>query len=259
MGNPDVFYEILTELLPDNGTTESEPNDQRQDATPFARDAITGFIAPAGDADWFRINPSTGTKQILRADLSAVPGMDLVLTVADELGRPIVRVDNAGVEAPQSLTGLGLSNAMYYLIVSEKTGKLSDTRHSYTLTKSFVPWQPGLEWEPNDTPATAQTIKVGESVDGYLAPKGDVDFYEFNVYQKSSVLIEVTGLINVRWKAELFDQDGRSLQVLTAAKPGEGISFERALTPGTYQLKLQGTDPGQNNVRDKYTLRIRAR
>ena len=259
MGNPDVFYEILTELLPDNGATESEPNDQRQDATPFVKDAITGFIAPAGDVDWFRINPATGTKQILRADLSAVPGMDLVLRVADELGKPLVRVDNAGMEAPESLTGLGLSNATYYLIVSEKTGKLSDTRHAYTLTKSLTPWQPGLEWEPNDTPETAQAVKVGESVDGYLAPKGDVDFYEFNVYQKSSILIDLTGLLNVRWSVELFNQDGRSIQSLAAAKPGEGVAFERVLETGTYQLKLEGTDPSQNNVRDKYTLRIRAR
>jgi hypothetical protein len=106
MGNPDVFYEILTQLLPDTGATESEPNDQRSDATPFTQDSITGFIAPAGDVDWYKITPATGTKQILRADLSPILGMDLVLTVADEMGKPLVRIDNSGVEAPEILTGL---------------------------------------------------------------------------------------------------------------------------------------------------------
>ena len=35
-GNPDVRYELLTELIPYSGASEFEPNDQRADATPLA-------------------------------------------------------------------------------------------------------------------------------------------------------------------------------------------------------------------------------
>ena len=259
MGNPDVFYELLNELRPYDGRTELEPNDQRQDATPFERDSLTGHIAPAGDVDWYRVNAATSPKQILRADLSAVPGMDLVLTVADEMGRTLLVVDNGGPGAPETLTGLGVTNATYYLIVSEKTGKASDIRHAYTLAKTLTPWQPGLEWEPNDSMETAQALKVGESVDGYLAPKGDVDFYEFNVYQKGIISFELTGVLNVRWSAELFDQDNRLISSMAAGKTGEALLLEKELDPGTCWIKLKAADPGQNNVRDKYSLRLKAR
>lgn len=259
MGNPEVGYEILSELRPYDGRTELEPNDQRTDATPFDRDWLTGHVAPAGDVDWYRVNAATGPKQILRAELSALPGLDLVLTVSDDLGAPLLVVDNGGKENPEVLTGIGAANATYYLVVSEKTGKAADDRNAYTLAKTLLPWQPGLEWEPNDSTATAQAFKVGESVDGYLAPKGDVDFYEFNVYQKGTVVFELTGLINVRWSAELFDQDNRLSHSLTAAKTGEPLSCDRDLDPGTYWLKLQAADLNQNNVRDKYTLRLGVR
>jgi hypothetical protein len=67
MGNPDAFFELLSELRPYDGRTELEPNDQRDDATAFEQDSITGHIAPAADADWFRVNAATSTKTILRA------------------------------------------------------------------------------------------------------------------------------------------------------------------------------------------------
>ena len=259
MGNPDVFYELLSELRPYDGRTELEPNDQRDDATAFDKESISGHIAPAGDADWYRVNAVTSTRTILRADLSAVPGLDLILTVTDDVGQPLLVVDNGIKETPEVLTGLGLSNATYYLVVTEKSGKAADPRSAYTLTKTLTPWQPGLEWEPNDSTATAQALKVGESVDGYLAPKGDVDFYMFNVYQKGDIVFDLTGVINVRWSAELYDQDNKPLLAQSAAKVGEPLSFDRELEPGTYWLKLKGADSNQNNVRDKYTLRLKAR
>ena len=259
MCSSDVFYELLSELRPYDGRTELEPNDQRDDATPFERDSLTGHIAPAGDADWYRVNADVSTRTILRADLSALPGLDLILTVTDELGQPLLVMDNGMKETPEVLTGIGMTNSTYYLVVTEKTGKAADIRNTYTLTKTLVPWQPGLEWEPNDSTATAQALKVGESVDGYLAPKGDVDFFEFNVYQKGTMVFDLTGVINVRWSAELYDQDNRVLASQLAAKMAEPLSFDKELDPGTYWLRLKGTDPGQNNVRDKYTLRLKAR
>lgn len=256
-GNADVPYELLTELLPYEGKAEFEPNDQRLDATPFERDSITGSIAQPGDVDWYRVAVAADGRQVLRADLSATPGMDLVLTAADELGNPIAVIDNMGKEQPEILTGLGVTNGTYYLMVSEKSGKAADGKHAYTLSKSLTPFQEGLEYEMSVSSRSPQAIKVGQSVDGYLAPKGDVDWYEFNVYQKGKVVFELTGVFNVRWGLTLYDQDNKPVQELLAKKPGESLSFDRELEAGTYSLRLKAEDPGQNNVRDKYTLRLR--
>lgn len=255
-GAADVGYELLTELLPYDGKTEFEPNDQRLDATP-AGAVISGQIGTAGDSDWYQLVVAEEGRKVLRADLSALAGADLTLTVADELGNPIVSVDGMGKELPEILTGLGVGQGTYYLIIGEKTGRFADPRREYTLSRSLDPWQEGLEYEMSLSSRAPQAVKLGESVDGYLAPKGDVDWYEFNVYQKGRVVVELTGVLNVRWGATLYDQDSRVLHDASAKKAGDPISFDQELEPGTYWLKLRAEEPGQDNVRDKYTLRLR--
>jgi hypothetical protein len=77
--------------------------------------------------------------------------------------------------------------------------------------------------------------------------------------QKGTVEFGLTGVINVRWSAELFDADNKQVFAQSAAKAGEPLSFSREFEPGTYWLRLKASDPGQNNVRDKYTLRLRGK
>jgi len=255
-GNPDAPYDLMTELLPYQGRTEFEPNDQRADATPFELDSIQGSIAPAGDQDWYKVSVPEG-RFLLRADLSGVPGMDMVMALKDSLGSDLSVIDNAGREQPEILTGWGVSKGDYYLVVSEKSGKKAGSRDPYTLTKKLIAWQAGLEWEPNDSTATVQSLKVGESVDGYFAPKGDIDWYEFNVYQKGVVELELTGVINVAATMTLFDQEYKELASASAAKPGDPVSLKRELDRGTYAVRLKPSDPAQNNVRDKYSFRVR--
>ncbi|MDD5657503.1 MAG: hypothetical protein PHF00_09655, partial [Elusimicrobia bacterium] len=116
MANAEVFYELLSELRPYDGRSELEPDDQRQDAVAFAGDSISGNVAPAGDEDWYRVDVASGARLLLRAEVSAVAGLDLVLAVRDELGAPLLTVDNAGQGAPEVLTGLGATSATYYLV-----------------------------------------------------------------------------------------------------------------------------------------------
>lgn len=258
-GNPDQPYEILTELIPYQGNAEFEPNDQRTDATPFEQDTMTGTIAPEGDVDWYKVSVKDEGKQLLRASVSGVDGLDLILTLCDALGTPLVTVDNMGRGQPEVLTGYGVTKGDYFIVISEKSGRKANPTQAYTLTKTLSPWQEGLEYETNDSTATAQPIKIGESVDGYLAPKGDLDWYQFNVYQKGTVLFELAGVPNVQFVATLYDQDYKELQTWTAPKLGESLSVEKDLDAGTYWLKLRGGDPMQNNVRDKYSLRLKAR
>lgn len=258
-GNHDVPYDLLTELLPYQGATEFEPNDQRSDATPLELDSISGAIAPAADQDWYTVTVASGTRQLLRAELSGLAGMDLALSLRDGLGNEVALVDNMGKEQPEIMTGWGLTGGDYHLVVSEKSGKRSDSRQSYSLGRKLIPHQPGLEWEPNNSSGTVQSLKVGDSVDGYFAPKGDEDWYEFNLYQKGVVVLELTGVINAAPALTLFDQEYAELGTVAAPKPGEPVSLERELDRGTYAVRLKPADAAQNNVRDKYSFRVRVR
>ena len=259
MGNPDVPYDLMTELLPYQGRNEFEPNDQRADATPLELESIQGLIAPPGDQDWYKLEVSTAAgKQLLRAELSGMPGMDLTLSLRDALGNEIVTVDNMGREQPETLTGYGAAASELYLVVAEKSGRRAEGRQGYTLAKKVIPWQAGLEWEPNDSTATVQSLKIGDSVDGYFAPKGDADWYEFNLYQRGTVELELTGVVNVSATVALFDQEYNQLGASAAPKPGEPVVLKKELDRGTYVVRLKAADALQNNVRDKYSLRVRA-
>ncbi len=258
-GNPDIPFDLMTELIPYQGGTEVEPNDQLSDATPFAGDSIQGTIFPAGDVDWYKVTVSTDAKFLLRAQLSGVPGLQLSLSLRDSTGRELTAASEPGSGRPQTLTGWGATQGDYYLVVSEKTGRKADQRDAYTLTKTLTPWQPGLEWEPNDSTATAQALKPGQSVDGYFAPRGDQDWYEFNLYQKATVELDLTGVTNVTPTVALFDQEYNPIALSSADAPGQGVQLTRALDPGTYDVRLMPADPAQNNVRDKYTFRVQAK
>ena len=258
-GNPDVPYDVLTELLPYRGATEFEPNDQRSDATPLGLESISGTITPAGDQDWYKVSVDTGVRQLLRVELSGLAGMDLSLSLRDDLGGEISLIDNMGKEQPEIMTGWGLTGGEYHLVVSEKSGKKSDSRQSYSLSHKLIPFQPGLEWEPNNSSGTVQAFKVGDSIDGYFAPKGDEDWYEFNLYQKGVVVLELTGVINVAPVATLFDQEYREIAAVSAARSGEPLALERELDRGTYVVRLKPGDGAQNNIRDKYSFRVRVK
>lgn len=257
--NSQVPYEILTELRSYTGESEFEPNDQRLDATPFTRESIEGNISPAGDADWYRVETDTSSRYILRADLSPLAGMDLKLELTDDIGNVLMTVNDRGREKPELLTGFGLSRREYYLVVSEVSGKGKDARRAYTLSKELVHYQAGLEYELNDSSSSAQSLRVGESMDGYIAPKGDVDWFQFNVYQKGMMVLEITGVRNVRYDLTLYDQDHQKIHAEVAPRPGAGLSFEKELEAGTYSVRLGAGHPSQNNVRDKYTMRVRVR
>lgn len=257
--NALAAYEILTELLPYGGKSEFEPNDQRQDATPFGQDAMSALLSPAGDEDWYRIEVPDDLKQVLRLNLSGPEGLDLVLELRDGFGAPLLVMDDSGRGRPEVLTGIGVAKGVYYLVVREKSGRREDGRTPYALTRTLTPHQPGLEYEVNDSTASAQAISVGDGVDGYLAPKGDRDYYQFNVYNRGPVLFEIAGVLNVGLSAALLDQDYEELGSWNAAKAGEALSFEASLDKGTYFLRLSAADPEQNNVRDKYSLRLKAR
>ncbi len=258
-GNVEVPFDLMTELLPYQGRTEFEPNNQRADATPFELDSIQGTVAPAADVDWYKVSVGTDSKFILRADATGVPGMELVLTLKDSFGNDLTTIDNGGRDQPQVLTGWGVTKGDYYLVVSERSGKKSDGHNSYTLSKKLIPSQAGLEWEPNDSTGTVQAIKIGESADGYFAPKGDQDWYEFNVYQKSVVELDLTGVINMIPTLTLFDQEYKELASASAAKSGEPVTLPRELDRGTYDVRLKPGDGAQNNVRDKYSFRVRVK
>jgi hypothetical protein len=255
-GNAEVPYDLMTELLPYQGRVEFEPNEQPAEATPVAGDSIQGAMSPAGDVDWYKVTTDSATKSVLRAELSGLPNANLILSVRDAFGNDLLVVDNMGKEQPEVLTGWGLPGGDAYIVVTEKDGRKADARRTYTLDKKLIPFQEGLEWEPNDSTRTVQAIKPGATVDGYLAPKGDQDWYEFNLYQKGVLRLEVSGVFNVAPELTLYDQEFTVVGTFKAGKVGLPAELTKEAEPGTYYVRVSAADAAQNNTRDKYSFRV---
>ena len=78
------------------------------------------------------------------------------------------------------------------------------------------------------------------------------------VHTLSKGVVVLTGVINVAAALTLYDQEYNELAA-AASKTGEPVAIERELDRGTYAARLKPSDPAQNNVRDKYSLRVRVK
>src|SRR2546430_406674 len=107
-GAPLTPYTIRATLEAGGPDLGIEPNDDPRHATPL-RDTATGFIAPVGDQDWYRIH--SDAPAILHAELTGADRADLELAVfADgvaEKPRLLARVNEGGPREPEVLPAVG--------------------------------------------------------------------------------------------------------------------------------------------------------
>lgn len=131
--NPNETYSLALTVQPDDGTFEREPNDKPEKATPVEPGkAYQGFIQPAKDVDNWRLEVKEPTNVAIT--LSAVPKLDLVLTVKD-LGRDgaiVGTVDKNRIEAEERLV-VPFEPGSYLIEVREK-GREANGQKPYTLT-----------------------------------------------------------------------------------------------------------------------------
>lgn len=209
---------------------EFEPNDRKVDATavPLGQ-AISGFIAHGGDQDWFRFElPSMGdgfdagldtmAPDAATDDAGATAAISATVPVAEK--KLALRIDVSPVEgvafdlqllteaeavlfAAKSAEGAGLSlrnigvratdRVMY--IVLKTTGKKGFNASTYyTLTVSPEETSGVAEFEPNDEPGKATDVAANSTREGFISPRGDVDYYRLVTDGPSIARLQVTGV-----------------------------------------------------------------
>ncbi|MBC8133815.1 MAG: serine/threonine protein kinase, partial [Deltaproteobacteria bacterium] len=78
-------YRLSVKWGPPTPGWEIEPNDWRDRATPVeAGNSVKGYLGGAEDKDWFSITPSAAG--FLVGHVAAPPGVDIALTIGDDLG-----------------------------------------------------------------------------------------------------------------------------------------------------------------------------
>ncbi len=178
---------------------ESEPNDSVRTADSIALgDRATGVIDPAGDVDTWFVDLTAGQffgvdvdAQVLGSPLDA----QLVLLAPD--GHTVVAFSDDFDGFDSRISFHVAQSGRYYVLISSfgRLGGSPDSR--YALNFGLVTCDAvGAEQEPNDAPANATPIAIGDSVTGELCahdqnPRGDLDYWAFAAQAGTTVDLDV--------------------------------------------------------------------
>ena len=244
---------------------EKEPNDSRKSAQLMARDkwiegALRSSPDQARDQDWYRIKISQGSS-ILRATLTGVPGLDLVLEAFNAGGKRLVSVNNNAAGGGEVLVNLAVLDEDVYLRVSRTKGA-SSSRGRYRITYRLRDREEGEELEPNWKSAMATPLVMDEDAVGYLGWNRDNDWFVVKVPEDlsadSRIRVEYDGLDNVR--ANLSLRDGRGKVVQARWSPlGGGVTLANLVLPaGAKILHVVVRCHTTANPESRYYLRVLA-
>jgi hypothetical protein len=199
-------FVVFTRVDPDIEVRdyEVEPNNTPAQANPIKSGRpIKGQIGKRiaveeSDRDFFRFGTSGTQQMVLRAELTGLPNMELVLEVFDGSGKKVAESDNGAVGDGELVPNLRIEPGEHYVAVREvwtagrpATENVSDW---YTLTATWKPIEPGHETEPDDVASAALPLPLGETMHGTLGRVDDVDYYYLRGDGGGTLAGEVTGV-----------------------------------------------------------------
>jgi hypothetical protein len=267
---PDTPYRLVAKLEPVAADLEDEPNDRFEQATHVFGLGRIGYLAPAGDVDWYAL--TVDRPVVARVVVSGVDDVDLVLDAPDPAAGPDAppraRSNTGGVREGEILPNLWLPPGTNYLRVSSASRKVGkrwvrdyeNPAQTYTLGVAVRDAFPGDEVEPNDTPAQATPLRVGERGRGMLYPWRDVDVFRLDVgVEDEGTLVARVGALP-RVQVSLALRGGEPVDgevpILATAEVDKAAGEARLVAevePGVYFLEVrgQGSNPG-----DSYRLEV---
>lgn len=218
------------DTTPTVSTVEVEPNNEISQAALLpSGNSVRGTLGKRlsreeSDRDWYRLEIKGDGKQILRAELEPIRNMNLILALYDHKGAAIVKANSAGVGSGEVISNWPLNPGTYYLVVREFWLAGSDPTENvtdeYRIKAEWAPLTSGWELEPNDTTNRANTIKAGQTIEGYLGAADDVDVYRFKpakryLYAELSPVSDVDVVLTVK-------EDKRRPKVVDKGKASAG-------------------------------------
>jgi hypothetical protein len=240
-------------LLPKLGRsqTESEPNNSREEANELhLGESIEGLFQNEYDSDWYKLIIGESGKNIIRIDLSGVPGVEAYFEIYDDEGEYLKRADTAYGGEPEEMVNFGVTEGIYYIMVY---GSEKNETDKYKLSTQLIgSWQEGQEFEPNDDRDYANELRLGEGIEGLFQNPSDYDWYKLVIREsgKNIIRIELSGVPGVETGFEIYDENGNRLSIADSVyggEPEEIVNF--GVTEGIYYITVYGSE---KNEKDKY-------
>ena len=246
--NSRVPYTLLASLESGPADLEREPNDDPAHASDLSvRGTATGFLAPAGDVDWYRVHAEV--PMVLHVEVTGLDRADLELSAWAPPSKPgdkptlLARANEGGVKEGEVLPAVGVPAGDSYLKIESALRQLEgkwvrdgeDRSTPYKLTTLLVPDDGSLEREPNNDPDTAQPVTLPAGLKGYLWPHKDLDVFRFHVGpEHAPINIHLGAVRGLDLSLRLFElkpgKDGKtSAEVIGSADATHGEGEEELL------------------------------
>ncbi len=261
-------YNLLLNQEALDAIVENEPNDQLVQANiiDLVHGLIKGYFCPAynfayesgqyQESDWFMFN-SAEPSNILSVELTSVPDIDSVLELYNQMGYLLKVVDSGGIEEPEILKNLGISDiGNYYVKVYNKNLPAQNNDVPYQLYIKFNQRDPLSEYENNDLFNSANVMQ--QTIKGYINPIGDKDYFTFDVMNEVGLFnFSLTPINYIDLKLEIFNSYREKIYTLNSASINEGeIIPNILLKKGTYYISISDVSNKRQNYTDEYTLKI---
>lgn len=270
-GAPMNPYTLTATLEPGAPDLELEPNDDPEHATPLSETA-TGFIAPAGDQDWYRVHADAPT--VLHAELSGADRADLELAVYAAAGlekpRLLARANEGGPREIEVLPAVGIPAGDSYVLVQAAARQLDgkwvrdgeDRQTPYRLAVQLAPDDGTTEREPNDDAASAQLLSLPISIKGWIWPRKDVDVFRFHADAgRAPVSVMLGAVRGVDLQLRLYQLHGeRPPEVIGSSDTKRGEGEEKLiavpLKEGDYAVEVSSPRHKDASASQPYALSV---
>lgn len=225
----------------------------------------SGFICPEGDEDWYEVETES-ERSILGVSLemsTELTGVSPTYAIwSTEEGQP----DEVVATPPSDTSGKALElehclgRGTYKMVVRDRGNDDADLRHPYNLevTASEDPDTA----EPNDSPDQADELEPGTPTEGYVACRGDVDWYAFDVPEDRLVRYRLTAdEPNFQPRVALYSEGGERLlsEGVEEGSPRVATDIDRLeVVPGAgrYYLAVSDDDDGDSDASVPYEVQV---
>jgi FKBP-type peptidyl-prolyl cis-trans isomerase len=246
------FLLMVILLLPKiaRSQTETEPNNSREEANELhLGESIEGLFQNEYDSDWFKLVISESGKNIIRIDLTGVPGVETYFEIYDEEGEYLKRADRAYSGEPEEMANFGVTEGVYYIKVY---GSEKNETDKYRLSTQLIgSWQEGQEFEPNDERDYANELRLGESIEGLFQNPSDYDWYKLVISEsgKNIIRLDLSGVPGVETFFGIYDENGERLSIADSVYGGEPekiVNF--GVTEGVYYINVSGSEKNDSDT-----------
>jgi hypothetical protein len=210
--------------------------------------------SPATDSGFSQMAaPFEAPRIALRIELTGVEGVRHELQVLSEAEAPLFQARGKDGEG-LSLRNVGVRAAdriVYVVLRSAWSGTGKEAKRGYnpqkpyTLTVSKEEAGANAELEPNDEIAKATPLPPNSFREGFISPKGDVDYYVLRTEQPVLAKFQLSGVERLDLVLSVVKptEDGSGEIVLLRANDGgvkEPEILNNVYCPGTCWVKVEG-------------------